>query len=390
MRPVALLLYRTHAASLTVAASSCAVAIAISIGIREQSVLASIFMLHFTTMVRYIAPERATPGIAPIFARVLARTPHLLPNCPPWQCYGFLTEYISVPKAMVDTTNYQYPIGPLQVAEFAKAGRLASDIAPYGDGGNTDYRRDPRALKLISQDQWELERPVYDIQDTAKALGKESDYFVQAQRTNNYVRYATRHSNIPHAHTSSSGPLKHTTRSHLPGRRMVPHVLGYFPMTAAWVIMITHLEQARYDLTLITDRTIPEWVDGAVSRMLISPHATTIHDLFALCCTDLRHRHHLLVLHAGTLHNTHTPSMKRHSSSSSSSSDGSSHSLSPIRPWQVQIVYQYMPPGFYWGSELIYCVLSLSAKLYLGFFLLINVIMTDGTVEQSLAPAEGA
>lgn len=42
------------------------------------------------------------------------------------------------------------------------------------------------------------------------------------------------------------------------------------------------------------------------------------------------------------------------------------------------------------GSELIYCVLSLSAKLYLGLFLLINVIMTDGTVEQSLAPAEGA
>tara|TARA_B110001452_G_scaffold159862_1_gene133018 strand:+ start:9072 stop:9407 length:336 start_codon:yes stop_codon:yes gene_type:complete len=68
-------------------------------------------------------------------------------------------------------------------------------------------------------------------------------------------------------------------------------------MTTAWVIMITHLEQARYDLSLITDQTIPEWVDGAVSRMLISPHATTIHDLFVLCCTDLRHRHHLLVIH---------------------------------------------------------------------------------------------
>ena len=55
----------------------------------------------------------------------------------------------------------------------------------------------------------------------------------------------------------------------------------------------------------------------------------------------------------------------------------------------VQIIFQYLPPGFYWGSELIYCVLSLSAKLYLGFFLLMNVILTDGSVEQALAPTQG-
>jgi hypothetical protein len=34
-------------------------------------------------------------------------------------------------------------------------------------------------------------------------------------------------------------------------------------------------------------------------------------------------------------------------------------------------------------------MLSLSAKLYLGFFLLVNVIMTDGTVEGALSPADG-
>lgn len=38
-----------------------------------------------------------------------------------------------------------------------------------------------------------------------------------------------------------------------------------------------------------------------------------------------------------------------------------------------QIIFQFLPPGFYWGTELIYCVLSLTAKLYLGTFLLINV-----------------
>lgn len=37
------------------------------------------------------------------------------------------------------------------------------------------------------------------------------------------------------------------------------------------------------------------------------------------------------------------------------------------------------------GTELIYCVLSLTAKLYLGTFLLINVIMQDGGVEAALA-----
>ena len=49
--------------------------------------------------------------------------------------------------------------------------------------------------------------------------------------------------------------------------------------------------------------------------------------------------------------------------------------------------HTHRKPFFFAGSELIYCVLSLSAKLYLGSFLLINVIMTDGGVEQALAPA---
>lgn len=35
-------------------------------------------------------------------------------------------------------------------------------------------------------------------------------------------------------------------------------------MTAAWVIILVHLEWARMDLEKITDRTIPSWVDGMV------------------------------------------------------------------------------------------------------------------------------
>ena len=40
------------------------------------------------------------------------------------------------------------------------------------------------------------------------------------------------------------------------------------------------------------------------------------------------------------------------------------------------------------GTELCYCALSLTAKLYLGWFLLINVLFVDGTVDEALTPVE--
>ena len=64
-------------------------------------------------------------------------------------------------------------------------------------------------------------------------------------------------------------------------------------MAAAWVIMIAHVERARHDLTLVTDRTIPAWVDGMIYGTVI------IFWSFAV----------------------------------------------------VQIVYQSLPPGFYWGAR---------------------------------------
>ena len=42
-----------------------------------------------------------------------------------------------------------------------------------------------------------------------------------------------------------------------------------------------------------------------------------------------------------------------------------------------------------WRQELCYCALSLTAKLYLGWFLLINVLFVDGTVDEALTPADG-
>jgi hypothetical protein len=44
----------------------------------------------------------------------------------------------------------------------------------------------------------------------------------------------------------------------------------------------------------------------------------------------------------------------------------------------VQIIFEFLPPNYFWGSEIIYCLMSLTSKLYLGLFLLINVFMQDG------------
>lgn len=95
------------------------------------------------------------------------------------------SRYISTPKAFVDEKNHQYPIGPLQFQKF-REGRA--------DYGVTDYYRDPRALKIISQDQWTKDRPLYDIMNPDQPVAEERrDYFVGAQRTLNYIRRLVPH-----------------------------------------------------------------------------------------------------------------------------------------------------------------------------------------------------
>lgn len=116
------------------------------------------------------------------------------------QGFGFLVEYIATPKALVDTTPHYRPVGAYEFALWRKGLPLPTPIERY--------RNDPGALKLISQDQWTLDRPLYDIKATNTIVGAESDYFVQAQRRQNFFR------------------------------RMVPHIFGWFTMSAAWIIII--------------------------------------------------------------------------------------------------------------------------------------------------------
>ena len=97
-------------------------------------------------------------------------------------------------------------------------------------------------------------------------------------------------------------------------------------MMTAWVIICAHLEQTKRDLRLITDREMPDWVDAVIYGTVLIFWSFTA----------------------------------------------------------VQMIFEYLPPGFFFGTELTYCTLSLTAKLYLGWFVLLNVVAVspeDGGAE---------
>lgn len=102
---------------------------------------------------------------------------------------------MSVPKAYVDTTNYKYPIGPAQTKEFQKLGKLSENVNPYGLEGNTNYREDNRALKLIAQDQWEvtnsLELTFSTHTTVLRSRRKSARSMTSKTRTRSWARRAT-------------------------------------------------------------------------------------------------------------------------------------------------------------------------------------------------------
>ena len=164
-------------------------------------------------------------------------------------------------------------------------------------------------------------------------------------------------------------------------RRMVPHVFGWFTMTSVWFILFTQLENARRDIDEISDRNIPEWVYSAIVGTAL------IFMSFALVRRARSNRRF-----------PHTPPpppppaspptrparcrSKLFFSASRPASIGvrrSTRSCTPSPPHPPTL------PNANPGTEVAYCILSLTAKMYLGWFLLINVIAIDGaTVEETL------
>lgn len=95
-----------------------------------------------------------------------------------------------MPRAGVDKNIYKYPVGAYQWSLW-KAGTREFQV---------NYREDPRALKLLSQAQWEGERPLWDVRTyqpvgTTEAI--RSARYVSMQRTLNYLRCASNQTHSP-------------------------------------------------------------------------------------------------------------------------------------------------------------------------------------------------
>jgi len=112
-------------------------------------------------------------------------------------------------------------------------------------------------------------------------------------------------------------------------RRMLPHVLGIFSFMGPVVVMIYHFEWARWELSEKTDLKMPAFVP------LIIYGSLALFSSFTF----------------------------------------------------VQWIFQRLPPGYYWGSEICYCILSLTSKMWLGTLILINVIMVEARAEDALGGA---
>ena len=215
-----------------------------------------------------------------------------------------------------------------------------------------------------------------------------------------------------------------------PTRRMVPHVFGWFTMTSVWFILFTQLEHARRDIHEVSDRNIPEWVFAAIIG------TSLIFMSFALCAPCSAPNRHPTPSHPPPNHAIPRPDgpptprlglAGRKSSSNVALCHSNPPNQIPVTvPFTLLILVpcslsQASAPGFYWGActrtsnlptpsrplkpqaqraracayvrvRICVCVHGsplpppdrhrdlrsassrCSAKLYLGWFLLVNVI----------------
>ena len=110
--------------------------------------------------------------------------------------------------------------------------------------------------------------------------------------------------------------------------RQVPYFIGCIPFLVYVAVIVYHLEYQKWRLRKETngELTIPEWVNAMLYGTIF------IFSCFAV----------------------------------------------------VMPIYQYISPKLYWGSEIVYSILSLTAKLWLGLLILFNVIMQEARAEEVL------
>lgn len=114
-------------------------------------------------------------------------------------------------------------------------------------------------------------------------------------------------------------------------RRLFPFCLGWFPFLTVWILLVKFFVTSVEDVRQFRndpEANLPDWVAVALLGTLV------LYTSFAF----------------------------------------------------VQPIFQYLPPGAYWGSEPIYLMLSLVSKVYLGLFLLLNVLLADEVVAREPPP----
>ena len=136
------------------------------------------------------------------------------------QWLGFMNELYSRPVINPDRVNYKWPVGRLGYIE------------------QPDYKNNPNALHLISQNAWEGDRVLRD--ENGKPLDTSFDY-VRAQRMSNFVR------------------------------RQLPYALGWFPFMTYVVVVVYHLEYQKWELYEENggDMRIPAWVNALLYGTLL-------------------------------------------------------------------------------------------------------------------------
>lgn len=129
-----------------------------------------------------------------------------------WTCFmlGFVNELYSRPRFKEDLKTYAWPAGPVQANDARERAKKRLSSAVY----SVRYGQDPRALKLISQDAWEGDRPLWNDDGNAT---KDVE-FVESQRSSNY------------------------------NRRMLPYALGLAPGVTPWAILTAVYFRRRNDL----------------------------------------------------------------------------------------------------------------------------------------------
>ena len=113
--------------------------------------------------------------------------------------------------------------------------------------------------------------------------------------------------------------------------RMIPHVLSIFPFVAMWVIVLNHFFQFLGDLRVDETDDIYERVPDFVPMAVIGTLFLSLLFFF------------------------------------------------PLWFWQWQ------PPAFYWQTEIVYPLLSLAIKYYLGYLMYQNVFTAVGGFNPALA-----